>query len=80
MRIVNRLIVLVYLLGTVLFVNGCATGLSSRETPTVRVVKQYAPAVVNIRTEQVMNLREHPAWGQYGAQIDQFLKQYFGED
>ena len=36
--------------------------------------------MVNIRTEQVMNLREHPAWGQYGAQIDQFLKQYFGED
>jgi serine protease Do len=57
----------------------CST-LSPRETPVVRVVRQYAPTVVNIRTENVIDLREYPEWGQYGQQLDSLLKGYFGEN
>ena len=52
---------------------------SSRHTPTVNVVNNYAPSVVNIRTEQILDLREHPDWGQYGEELDAFFKDYFGE-
>ena len=52
---------------------------SSRYTPAVNVVNNYAPSVVNIRTEQVVDLREHPDWGQYGQELDAFFKDYFGE-
>jgi len=52
---------------------------SSRYTPAVNVVNSYAPSVVNIRTEQVVDLREHPDWGQYGQELDAFFKDYFGE-
>ena len=51
----------------------------SRETPIVRVVREYADTVVNIRTESITDLREHPYWGLYGEQLDHFFKQYFGE-
>jgi serine protease Do len=51
----------------------------SRETPIVRVVKDHAEAVVNIRTESITDLRENPYWGLYGEQLDLFFKQYFGE-
>jgi serine protease Do len=57
----------------------CGT-LSPRETPVVRVVRAYAPTVVNIRTENVIDLREYPEWGQYGEQLDSLLKGYFGEN
>jgi serine protease Do len=50
-----------------------------RETPIVRVVRQCGPAVVNIRTETVVNLRDIPEWGAYGRELDQFFKQYFGD-
>jgi len=53
---------------------------SSRLSPTVRVVQEYAPVVVNIRTERLVNLREHPDWGKYGEQLDRFFQQYFGEN
>ncbi|OGP54005.1 MAG: hypothetical protein A2Y65_02100 [Deltaproteobacteria bacterium RBG_13_52_11] len=52
---------------------------SARVTPVVRVVRAYAPAVVNIRTENVVDLKRLPEWGQYGAQLDAFLKRYYGE-
>ena len=51
----------------------------SRETPIVRVVKEHAGAVVNIRTESITDLKKHPDWGLYGEQLDLFFKQYFGE-
>jgi serine protease Do len=53
---------------------------SVRETPIVSVVRKHASAVVNIRTERIVDLKEDPAWGQYGEQMDMFLKQYFGEN
>lgn len=53
---------------------------STRLSPTVRVVQEYAPLVVNIRTERLVNLREHPDWGKYGEQLDRFFQQYFGEN
>ena len=51
---------------------------SFRGTPVVKVIKQYAPAVVNIRTETVLNLKELPEWGEYGSELDGFFKEYFG--
>jgi len=65
----------------ILVLAGCALPVKTpRETPVVRVVRDNATSVVNIRTESLVDLKEHPAWGQYGAQLDRFFKQYFGED
>lgn len=65
----------------ILALAGCgATVVSPRETSVVRVVRDNAASVVNIRTERLVDLKEHPAWGQYGERLDRFFKQYFGED
>lgn len=69
--------VLILLSASVLF--GC-NFMNARLTPTVRVVEKYSPLVVNIRTETVVDLKEDPEWGKYGEQLDQFLKEYFGEN
>jgi serine protease Do len=61
-----------------IFTNACTT-LSSRETPIVRVVREYAPVVVNIRTEKIVNLEESQEWGMYGEELDSFSQEYFGE-
>jgi serine protease Do len=66
------------LLAAALFNNACTIN-SERETPVVRVVREYAPMVVNIRTETIIDLRESPEWGQYGEELDAFFKEYFGE-
>lgn len=66
------------LLAAALFNNSC-TLISARETTVVRVVRHYAPAVVNIRTENVVDLKELPKWGQYGEELDTYLKKYFGQ-
>jgi S1-C subfamily serine protease len=52
---------------------------SARVTPVVRVVRVYAPLVVNIRTENVVDLKKLPEWGRYGAKLDAYLKKYYGE-
>lgn len=52
---------------------------SFRDTPVVEVIKRYAPAVVNIRTETVLNLTELPEWGEYGSELDKFFHEYFGK-
>ena len=36
--------------------------------------------MVNISTERIVDLREQPDWGEYGEQLDLFLKEYFGDD
>jgi serine protease Do len=64
---------------TVIFLHACRT-VSHRKTPIVRVVSTYAPAVVNIRTERIVDLKESPEWGQYGEAMDAFFKKYFGEN
>lgn len=61
-----------------IFTIACTT-LSSRETPIVRVVREYAPVVVNIRTEKIVNLKESQEWGTYGEELDNFSQEYFGE-
>jgi serine protease Do len=53
---------------------------SMRETPAVRVVKQTAASVVNIRTEAVVDLKEHPQWGRYGEELDRYFKDHYGEE
>ena len=63
----------------IVFSGGACTHLDPRKTPVVQVVKTYAPTVVNIRTERVVDLKEDPSWGQYGEKLDRFFKQYFGE-
>lgn len=60
------------------FAGACAGVTSTRETPVVRVIKENAGAVVNLRTERVVDLKEHPQWGKYGEQLDRFFRQYFG--
>lgn len=59
--------------------NTACTLISARETTVVRVVRKYAPTVVNIRTENVVDLKELPEWGQYGEELDGFFKEYYGE-
>jgi serine protease Do len=50
-----------------------------RVTPVVEVVREYGPAVVNIRTETVLDLKQTPEWGEYGDEFDRFMEEYFGE-
>jgi len=52
---------------------------STRVTPVVQVVRVYAPVVVNIRTQNVVDLKKSPEWGRYGAQLDAYFKKYYGE-
>jgi serine protease Do len=42
-----------------------------RETPVVKAVRKSAPCVVNIGTEQVLTLQQHPFWRQYGNPFSQ---------
>jgi serine protease Do len=65
--------------GLMLYSNACTT-ISSRETPIVRIVRDYSPTFVNIRTETIVDLKEHPEWGKYGEQLDRFFEQYYGEN
>lgn len=64
--------------GSIILSNACQT-ISWRETPTVRVVREYAPAVVNIRTENIVDLKQSKEWGLYGEELDRFFQEYFGE-
>jgi serine protease Do len=78
MRPITIALVSIIIVGSMIFTNACTT-LSSRETPIVRVVREYAPAVVNIRTEKIVDLRESQEWGMYGEELDNFSQEYFGE-
>lgn len=46
----------------------------SRNTPVVNVVREWGPSVVNISTESLVPLNQHPYWGQYGGIFDDFYK------
>jgi serine protease Do len=72
---------IVVLIAVALLVSACAHRRvqSARVTPVVRVVRVFAPVVVNIRTQNVVDLKKLPEWGRYGAQLDAFLKKYYGE-
>ena len=79
MKRASRMVAIVFS-AALLFYAGCATVQNPRETPVVKVVRDNAASVVNIRTEHLVDLKEHPAWGQYGERLDRFFRQYFGED
>ena len=79
MKTINVIATVILLLGLTVYNTACST-IDSRETPIVRVVRDYAPMVVNIRTETIVDLKEYPEWGQYGEQLDILFKQYFGEN
>jgi serine protease Do len=78
MRPIKPVLVSIIMVGSMIFTIACTT-LSSRETPIVRVVREYAPVVVNIRTEKIVNLKESQEWGTYGEELDNFSQEYFGE-
>jgi len=63
-----------------LFVAASCNVTPLRQTPIVSVVRDCGPLVVNIRTETMVDLKNHPAWGEYGGQLDLFFKKYFAEN
>jgi len=72
----NRCIVI--LAATILlaaFSGGCAAE-SARNSPIVKVVKEWSPSVVNISTERVVLLQQQPYWQAYGGAFDEFFKQF----
>jgi S1-C subfamily serine protease/HSP20 family molecular chaperone IbpA len=80
-RNVCRLFVVISVMAAGMVMSVPSTALSAesaRETPIVKVVKENAPAVVNISTERVVLLRESPYWGPYGSQFDQLFDNFFG--
>ncbi len=77
---VARVFSFISLLLVLTALNSACSFMSSRETPIVRVVRDYAPTVVNIRTERIIDLKEYPEWGQYGKELDTVFKEYFGEN
>lgn len=58
------------------FTSANSSGVSSRETPIVKVVKDTAASVVNISTEHIVLLRQSPHWGIYGNDFDLFFNQF----
>lgn len=55
---------------------GDARAGTSRNTPAVKVVKDWSPSVVNIGTEQIVVLQQQPYWKAYGTAFDEFFRQY----
>ncbi len=47
-----------------------------RETPIVKVFKEWSPSVVNISTERVVLLQRQPLWENYGNAFDDYFNQY----
>ena len=78
MRPIKTVLIWIFVVGLLTFNNACTT-LSLRETPIVKVVREFAPAVVNIRTENMVDLKESQGWGMYGEELDSFSQEYFEE-
>lgn len=47
-----------------------------RESAIVKVVREHSPSVVNISTERVVVLQQHPYWNAYGSAFNEFFNQY----
>ena len=77
-RPIKTAFVSIIIVASMTFTDACTT-LSSRETPIVRVVREYAPVVVNIRTEKIFKPNESQEWGTYREELDTFSQEYFGE-
>jgi serine protease Do len=78
MKIKDMFTICVLMVGFLISGTACSVK-STRRTPIVNVVKEYGPMVVNIRTENVVDLKKYPEWGQYGEELDTFFREYFGE-
>jgi len=72
-------LLLVAMIGNLLACQGVQSASDLRETPVVKVVRDYGAAVVNIRTEMVVDLTDTPEWGRYGAELDRFFQEFFGD-
>lgn len=53
-------------------------GASERRTPVVAAVERCSPAVVNIRTEQIVRRGGSPLFGFGGGLFDEFFRQFAG--
>ena len=51
---------------SIMLCSGVFAAESERITPVVKIVKEWAPSVVNISTESVVMLQAHPLAGQLG--------------
>jgi len=49
---------------------------SPRETQIVKVVREWAPSVVNISTERLVRLGSQRFWGAYGKKLDKAVQQH----
>ncbi len=47
-----------------------------RDTPIVNVIKECGSSVVNISTERLVLLPQHPYWKDYGNLLDSVFDQY----
>ena len=54
--------------------SGCAAE-SPRNSPVVKVVKEWSPSVVNISTERVITVQQ-PYWQAYGGAFNEFSDQF----
>lgn len=55
---------------------GAAVAASPRNTPVVKVTREWSPSVVNISTERTVLLQQNPNWKQFGNFFDEFYKNY----
>ena len=68
--------------GLILYAAGIGTAASGgqdespRNSPVVKVVKEWSPSVVNISTERIVLLKQQPYWQAYGGAFEEFFKQY----
>ncbi|OGW94276.1 MAG: hypothetical protein A3G36_03330 [Omnitrophica bacterium RIFCSPLOWO2_12_FULL_45_13] len=51
-------------------------GTGQRITPIVKVIREWAPSVVNISTERTVLLQTQPFWKDYGGILDKFQGQF----
>lgn len=56
---------------------GCCRDASGiRNTPAVKVIREWAPSVVNISTEKTVLLQQNPNWRRFGNFFDDVYKDY----
>ena len=79
MKKMNKFALLFLMASSLSLTSACGT-VTYRMTPIVTVVRDYAPSVVNIRTESIVNLKEMPEWGLHGDALDEFFRNQFGDE
>lgn len=69
---------MVWMLPALLLMPGPCHAASQRETPTVKVVREYGASVVNISTEQITLVQGSPMWGRFKDLWGQDLQTVYG--